>query len=320
MVGVPQLRLGDGRSTAGLLVFDLLGGGPPVPLAWPEGIGARPFDLAATAGGGVVVLDVADPDAPGPARLWELDENFELLDISGEPPSAATPATFDPVETSSTALSPEPAASTAVARAVPLHEATPAAALELFVGWATAVDSLPDGSVLVLDRQGSEGRFEVSRWRCLERRPFGLRVDEPDDPRKSFVCTDQRSNAREVLEGAVGHDFVVVPPQPGSPALARLFVVDDRGDQAFEFVVGRVRRGPGDRLPPAAALRRERSRPGFGRARTTTWGSGGTRFRSAPSAGSRLLPCWCSRPRTRAPGDSTAACRAPCGTGSCSTP
>jgi phage tail-like protein len=234
VVGVPQLRV-DGRTTAGLLVFDLPGGGPPVPLAWPEELGVRPFDLTATRGGGIVVLDVADPEAPGPARLWQLDGNLKLLDFSDEASPAGSPPTFEPVEAPPPTPAPFPPAT--AGRAIALADATPAAALELFAGSATAVDSLPDGSVLVLDRQGSEGRFEVSRWCCLDQRPFRLRVDEPEDPERSFVCTDQRSNAHEVLEGAVGHDLVVVPSAPGAPELARLFVVDDRGDQAFEFVV-----------------------------------------------------------------------------------
>jgi len=234
VVGVPRLPVAGG-TTAGLLVFDLPGGGPPVPLAWPARLGVHPFDLTATPGGGVVVLDVADPEVPGPARLWQLDGNLRLLDFSGAAPPGGPPPRFKPVD----APEPPPVSPTAPAvRALALGDATPAAARELVVGWPTAVDTLPDGSVLVLDRQGSEGRFELSRWRCLERLPFRLRVDASGDPEQSFLCTDQGSNAREVLAGAVGHDLVVVPPAPGGPELARLFVVDERGDQAFEFVVG----------------------------------------------------------------------------------
>jgi phage tail-like protein len=235
VVGVPQLPLGDGSSSAGLLVFDLSGGGPPVPLAWPAEVGVRPFDLTATAGGGVVVLDVTDPEAAGPARLWQLDRNMQLVDLSDEARAAVPPPTFGPVGDSS--LDPPAPAPAGAGRTVPLSRATRAVAVELFTGWATAVDSLPDGSVVVLDRQGSDGQFEVSRWRCLKRLPFKLRLDEPEDSRPSFVCTDQRSNAHQILAGAVGHDFVVVRPASGGPELARLLVVDDRGDQAFEFVV-----------------------------------------------------------------------------------
>ncbi len=69
-----------GTPGAGLLVFDLAGGGPPVPLSWPDELGVRPVDMAGRPGGGIVVLDVP---AAEPARLWYFDKHLRLIDIGG---------------------------------------------------------------------------------------------------------------------------------------------------------------------------------------------------------------------------------------------
>src|SRR5262249_33766579 len=66
-------------SPAGLLVFDLHGGGPPRHLLWPAGRGFTPFDMAADPRGGLWILDrVAEQSLPVSARLWELDERFRV--------------------------------------------------------------------------------------------------------------------------------------------------------------------------------------------------------------------------------------------------
>ncbi|MFD0449545.1 phage tail protein [Rhodococcus aetherivorans] len=117
-----------------------------------------------------------------------------------------------------------------------LHRADAACAVALDVTWATAVEALPDGSVLVLDRVGPRDRLEVSRWRCGHRTAFEIRGNDPTDPATTLACTDQRASVQQALGGAVGHDLVAVAATD-TGALARLFIVDDRGDQAFEFVL-----------------------------------------------------------------------------------
>lgn len=58
----------------GLLIFDLHRGGPPVLLLWtlPAGEVFAPWDLAATPGGGVLVLDRDN------GRYWRLNRHFQL--------------------------------------------------------------------------------------------------------------------------------------------------------------------------------------------------------------------------------------------------
>ena len=227
VAGVLDLPVGD-SSGGGLLVFDLAGGGPPVPLAWPAALGVRPFDITALPDGGVVVLDVTAPLAPGPGRLWHLDRDLRVV---GEAPPIAegdpvfTPANpaADPGDTWSTAPSRRPEAASAGMATV------------LDAGWPVAVQATADGSVLVLDRLGPLGRPEISRWRCGRRQDFRIRAGAEDEHPTGLVCADRRASTADLLAGVGGHDLTVVTAADGAE---RLFVVDERGDQAFEFVLG----------------------------------------------------------------------------------
>lgn len=224
-------RTGEsGESTgAGLLVFDLAGGGPPVSLHWPGPIGVRPVDMARRPNGGIVVLDAP---TTGPPRLWYLDQHFQLSDLGSGTTAAGESSPFAPADASA------PRSPTPVRNTRDLGLATESCAVVLDLLAPVSVDALPDDTVLVLEPTGVTGHPEVSRWSCGVPVPFALRL-APGEPETefSFVCTDQHSNAHDVLAGTVGHDIVLVPPAVGSDALARLFMVDDRGDQAFEFNV-----------------------------------------------------------------------------------
>ena len=132
---------------------------------------------------------------------------------------------------------PSPTADSAASGTFAVADARATSAAVLDVGWAVAVDALADGTVLVLDRFGPDGHFEVSRWRCGERRPVraaarragrpghGLRLHRP--ARQRSRRAGRRGGPRLRRRAADGR----------GRRLARLFVVDDRGDQAFEFVV-----------------------------------------------------------------------------------
>lgn len=63
----------------GLLIFDLHRGGPPLLLQWPAGVPFEPWDIAATAEGGVLVLDRRH------RHYWVLDSDFRLrADVADE--------------------------------------------------------------------------------------------------------------------------------------------------------------------------------------------------------------------------------------------
>lgn len=118
----------------GLLVFDLHASGPPRHLRWP--VDFQPFDLAPRPGGGVFVLDRKS------FRYWALDRQLGVIDLA--PPAPPPAETFAPSSGLPDDLRPAPVgppAGFALAASSPLGAADP-----------VAIEALPDGSVLVLDR------------------------------------------------------------------------------------------------------------------------------------------------------------------------
>src|SRR5262249_23562888 len=68
-------------SPKGLLIFDLHGGGQPLQIPWPTTVDFAPFDMTATADGGVAILDRSNK------VYWEFDR---YLRIRGQGASAAS--------------------------------------------------------------------------------------------------------------------------------------------------------------------------------------------------------------------------------------
>jgi phage tail-like protein len=120
----------------GLLVFDLHAGGPPRQLLWPAATPFQPFDMAARPGGGVFVLDRTN------RCYWALDRQLGVLDPA--PDAQPPPEAFR-------SMGPSPDDERAPARpfppAIALDAASPLGATD-----PVAIEALPDGSVLVLDR------------------------------------------------------------------------------------------------------------------------------------------------------------------------
>jgi phage tail-like protein len=123
------------RDPAGLLLFDLRGGGAPTRATWPAAVPFEPYDLAARPNGGAVVLDRAN------RRLWYLDRTLAVEPLGSpgtdEPPR---PGAFAPTD---------PAAESPACQPVRRPSAGDAISLP---GDPLAVDVLPDGTVLVLER------------------------------------------------------------------------------------------------------------------------------------------------------------------------
>jgi phage tail-like protein len=127
----------------GLLVFDLLGGGPPSQLPWPD-TAFSPFDIAQRPGGGVFVLD-ADPEQP---LVWELDRTFHVVPAEQPAPDSPPGGTFEPLEGGQEPLVPR----------VSTVEATPVD------GDPIAIEAAPDGGFLVLDRNEGGGHSLVAHY------------------------------------------------------------------------------------------------------------------------------------------------------------
>lgn len=181
---------------AGLLIFDLQAGGPPDRLQWPETVAFTPFDLAARPGGGVFVLDREH------RRYWELDRGFQVVRRQPVPPPVPGGG-FEPLAGPSSeapCLPPEPPRD---ADAIAL-DADPIAT------------EAAKGIVLILFRAPVNGPSTLRAYRA------GVAVG----PAVPIV------DAESQLVVAA-HDFALVPAT--ADLLGQLFVVDQRGDQAFAF-------------------------------------------------------------------------------------
>jgi phage tail-like protein len=186
---------------AGLLIFDLHAGGPPMTLLWPAGVPFDPFDLAARSDGGLFVLDTRG------RRLWHLDRRFGIVPRLPPSPLPAPPSDFGPVGAapSRTAQGPGPVT---LADAWPLADSQP-----------ISVEALPDGSALVLDRPDDVGPSQVRRYQ--DGAPTGV---------WALWLTDDGASPAPL----VAHDMVFVE---ADAVMGNLFVSSANGNQSFAFRV-----------------------------------------------------------------------------------
>ncbi|HYJ03867.1 MAG TPA: phage tail protein [Chthoniobacterales bacterium] len=143
----------------GLLVFDLLSGGAPRTICWPEEIDFEPFDIVPRRGGGVWILDRKNK------RFWGLDRGLRVItrDQATSPLTGAEDEIFLPASETHHA---RPARS--FPRGVELESGSPVEAVD-----PVAIEALPDGSILILDALAAlPTRSRVLRYR------FGKAVEK----------------------------------------------------------------------------------------------------------------------------------------------
>ena len=226
---------------AGLLVFDLHGGGPPLQLTWPvppAGETAfQPYDIASRPDGGVWILDRASV-APSIARLWALDRsmNVQVLGVSSLPGSLETPD-FQPIEGQ-----PEERgeacptdAPLSYAMAVVVRSGTTES-----VGSLVAIEALNDNSALLLDNAGDG---ETPLFAVLLRfSPQGIPVG---DPLRTRVLTDRVDEDIRRYFSLLGYDFAFLPASQDVIAAVdeperiwgTLLILGQDGNQAYAFTI-----------------------------------------------------------------------------------
>lgn len=189
---------------AGLLIFDLYGGGAPQRNLWPGPF--SPFDMAAVAGGGILILDRDN------RQFWALDRTLQICSGERTPPEEEF---FQAPGELIKRLKPEET----LPRGVLLQEGSPARDTTPF-----AIESLPDGTVLILERIGEEPYSRVSRYSL------------------SGECLGQvilNGDSDAVRYHLAGHDIVFVPDESGTNASVqgRLYVADKDGNQTLVFTL-----------------------------------------------------------------------------------
>ena len=197
------------RQPGGVLVFDLLAGGPPLSVGWPAGWAFVPHDFAARPCGGLAVLDRRH------RRVWMLDRRLGMHAVFPvDAPDAHESAEFEPID---------PARATLDAPLVP-RRAWFDLALDAGGGAdPVAIEVLADDAVLVMDGAGSDSFALLSVYErgALAGRAStraALDVIDPDDA-PGFVLR--------------GFDCALPPVRTDAPP--RLIVVSHEGNQCVAF-------------------------------------------------------------------------------------
>jgi phage tail-like protein len=204
----------------GLLVFDLHAGGPPRRHLFPQDVAFRPFDMAARAGGGVFILDRHN------RYYWELDRNFAVVKHAAPADASRDAAQTQP----ETFHSVEPDTEERARERVEPPPITKRSAEHIPDGDPVAVESLPDGSLLVLVRRGHEKFARVRHYR--RGRLVGHTISLAS--MLSLIEGEHRADFR-----IDGYDFAFVAGREATAndegAPDRLYVVAADGNQSYSF-------------------------------------------------------------------------------------
>jgi phage tail-like protein len=207
---------------AGLLIFDLHAGAGPVQMIWPTEVEFAPFDFAARPGGGVFILDRNPADALKGTRYWVLDRHFnvEARNQSEVELNAAATGPFQPVTGE-----PRKHQTRMFPRGITLDSASPVAALD-----AISIEALPDQTVLILDRDEESGFSQIYRY------GFEGQLGEPVSTAVVKALITDAARARFRL---IAHDFAFVAEHQanGKTVPDRLYVVEEKGNQSFAFLI-----------------------------------------------------------------------------------
>jgi phage tail-like protein len=202
---------------AGLLVFDLYDTTSPLRILWPDEVPFSPFDMAAAPSGGLWILDRDN------RRFWGLDRHFNILP-RGQDEVTLAAGGRDDFQPRGVGVERRTTPNTFPA-GVSLDLASPLAADD-----PISIEALPDGTVLILDRNPTEHFSLVYRYDF--QRQLGRAVST--GRMNTLIQSDDRG-----AFGLSAFDFAFVPAhdEPDGPVSDRLYFVAEDGNQVFAFAV-----------------------------------------------------------------------------------
>ena len=208
---------------AGLLIFDLYGGGAPLQLLWPGTVKFAPFDIAAASGGGVFVLDRENK------RYWPLDRHFNVM---GAQPVAQQhdSASDDEFHPQDGGVRQAPTSTSVVA---PI---TDAAACSLNFAEAIAIEALPDGTVLILEGDPDVISPPAGTFSLIHRYRLHEELGEPASTKAML----ERIEDMDENFSLIGYDFAFVADADNASdaeVLGRLYVAEINGNQSYAFLL-----------------------------------------------------------------------------------
>ena len=190
---------------AGLLIFDLHTGSEPRHVLWPSNVAFEPFDMAPRPGGGVYILDRFNKS------YWALDRHFNVIgpEENGETVlSEAQEDDFQPMDESEVRGTKR--------RVFPRNFSLLQSPLSL--NDPIAIESLPDGTVLIMDFDPNQPFSKIYRYRLGQQ----LADQISTEAILSLIEVDQQSEFT-----LVGYDMAFVQD--------RLYVVAADGNQTYAF-------------------------------------------------------------------------------------
>ncbi len=201
----------------GLLVFDLYSGGPPSRILWPATVPFDPFDMAATADRGVVILDRANK------FYWKLDNQLRVQNLGPAEAAPLAASAFQPVS-----------GNLPQQGCIPPGQITQAAAASLTaITDPVAIECLPDGSVVILDNPPG-GYYSL-----VHRFTGSVETGTPVVLAQALAAyVPDASTADDPFPQAVrGYAFAFTTTTTQLNAVGTLYIEQIYGDQTFAFDV-----------------------------------------------------------------------------------
>ena len=199
---------------AGLLIFDLYGGGA-LQLLWPSTVRFAPFDMAAAKDGGLFVLDRDNQ------RYWPLDRHFNVV---GAEPAAGN-------DNSEVDFHPEDGATRPASRgARHVVGITDDAACALHTRDAIAIEALPDNTVLILEGDPDVTSPPAGTFSLIHRYRLREQLGEPASTKTMLERIEDMGENFSLI----GYDFAFVADDSN---VGHLYIVERNGNQSYAFLL-----------------------------------------------------------------------------------